>query len=199
MKKLIFLLLCSGALCWTSCEIKKTDDGKLPKVDVKTEEGKLPKYKVNWADVNVGTTTRTVKVPKVKVVMEEEEVKVPYIDVQMPDEQGDDTGVKEERTLAVEAQVKGETHDLKIQEVYAKEDHLYVIAVLKPTGQNLQDETMQVSDQIVVNVPEDMNVKYYIIGDKPQGSFFNTRYTYINSKSEIADKLEGAKIIYSRS
>ncbi|MFN7115455.1 MAG: hypothetical protein ACK4TA_01570 [Saprospiraceae bacterium] len=188
-------------LSLASCEIKKTEEGKMPEVEVDTEAGKLPDYKVDWADVDVGTTTRTVKVPKVVVVMEEREVKVPYIDVKMPNDtaSGRTTTEREERTLAVEAQVHGESHELNIEEVYATDNRLYVISRLTPTGQDLQNETMQVSDQIVVNVPEDMNVKYYIIGKKPDGNFFNTRYTYISSREEIADKLQGGKTIYSRS
>lgn len=198
MKTNFLLLAILAFFCFTSCEVKQTEEGKLPDVDVDAEAGKLPKYDVNWADVDVGTTTRTVKVPKVVVVMEEEEVQVPYVDVKMPAEQGDDTGVREERTLAVEAQVEDESHDLKIQEVYATENRLYVVATLKPTGQDLQNQTMRVSDQIVVNVPEDMNVKYYIIGEKPEGSFFNFRYNYISSRDEIADRLQDGKMIYQR-
>ncbi len=75
-------------LAFASCEVKQTEEGKLP--DVETEPGKLPEYDVDWADVDVGTTTRTVKVPKVVVVMEEEEVNVPYIDVKMPSDQNGD-------------------------------------------------------------------------------------------------------------
>ncbi|MFC5051937.1 hypothetical protein ACFPK9_15145 [Rubritalea spongiae] len=59
----------------TSCEVEKTEEGKLPEVDVdvKTEEGKLPEYDVETADVEV----------KEKKV----EVTVPDVDVKMPDEQ----------------------------------------------------------------------------------------------------------------
>ncbi len=98
----------------------------------------------------------------------------------------------------MEAEVRGEVYDLKIQEVYATNNRLYVISTLEPTGQNLQDETMRVSDRIVVNVPSDMDVKYYIIGEKPEGFFFNMQYKYIDNKADIADKLEGGKVIYQR-
>lgn len=193
MKKL-FLLALSAVLFLMSCEIKQKEEGKLPDVDINTESGKLPKYEVDWAKVDVGTTTRTIKVPKVVVVMEEKEVSVPYIDVKMP---ADSNAVREERTLAVEAQVSGETQDLQIKEVYATENRLYVIAELKPTGQDLQKETMRVSDQVVVNVPDDMNVKYYIIGKRPSG-LFNLQYNYIDSRADIANKLQNGKVIYSR-
>lgn len=190
----LFLLVFSATLFLSACEIKQKESGELPKVDVTAEEGKFPKYEVDWAKVDVGTTTRTVKVPKVVVVMEEQEVTVPYIDVKMPN---DSAAVREERTLAVEAQVSGETHDLQIQEVYATENRLYVLAALKPTGQNLQKETMRVSDQIVVNVPDDMNVKYYILGKRPSG-LFNLQYNYIDSRAEIEERLQNGKVIYRR-
>ncbi|MDB4292623.1 hypothetical protein N9954_04395, partial [Maribacter sp.] len=64
-----------------SCNIKKDEKGVLPEIDVDVDLGELPEYEVNWADINVGTTTKMVKIPKVIVVMEEEEVEVPFIDV----------------------------------------------------------------------------------------------------------------------
>ncbi|MEL6924815.1 MAG: hypothetical protein AAFO94_12280, partial [Bacteroidota bacterium] len=161
-------------------------------VDLTVEEGQLPKFDVDWADVNVGTRTEVVKIPKVRVVMEEEEIEVPYIDVDMPEADGD----KEETTLAVEAEVTGVEHQLEIDEVYATGKRLYVIAGLQAKDQEIGEERMRVSDQLILNAP-DLDVKYYIIGKRPEGSF-NKRYTYINSKTAIADKLTKGKKIYSR-
>jgi hypothetical protein len=199
MRKMLFVAF-AAIFVFENCEIKQTEKGELPKVRVNAEEGKLPKFDVDWAKVNVGTTTRIVKVPKVVVVMEEQEIKVPYVDVDMPSDSGSvntSPRQKEERTLTVEAEVSGQTQDLKIQEVYATENRLYVIAELEPTGQDLQKETMRVSDRVVVNVPDDMDVKYYIIGKRPSG-LFNLQYRYIDSRAAIADKLQGGKVIYSR-
>lgn len=67
-------------------DVVKTQDGKMPSVDVDVKGGQLPKYDVETADVDVGTETKTVDVPKAKVVVEKETVKVPDIDVKMPDE-----------------------------------------------------------------------------------------------------------------
>lgn len=59
----------------TGCDFKKTEKGELPEidVDVAAEAGELPEYDVDWDEVNVGTKMETVEIPKVVVVMEEEE------------------------------------------------------------------------------------------------------------------------------
>ena len=63
-----------------ACDIDKSEAGELPDVEV-DESGDLPEWDVDWADVDAGTTEETVTVPKLKVVMEEETVEVPYIDI----------------------------------------------------------------------------------------------------------------------
>ncbi|MBR9847188.1 MAG: hypothetical protein GYB35_14305, partial [Algicola sp.] len=99
-----------------SCNVNQKKEAELPEVDVdvSTEEGQLPTYEVNWADVDVGTTTKTVEIPKVVIVMEEEEVEVPYIDVNMPDDK--DNQEKVERNIVIEAEVTDKEHELEIQE-----------------------------------------------------------------------------------
>lgn len=175
----------------SSCDVEQTEEGDMPEVDVDVEEGNMPEYDVDWADVDISTRQETIQVPKVRVTMEEEVTEVPYIDVTMPDEMGE----KGERTLLVEAEISGEEQEIDIQEVYAVGDRLIVLATLEPTGQSLGDETIRVSDQIVLNAP-DMTVKHYIIGEKPESSF-NNQYTYISSRSEISDILQNGRQIYS--
>ncbi len=70
----------------TGCEVKKTQDAKAPSVDVdvKTSPGQMPKYDVDAADVDVKTTEEKVLVPKVG--LQEETIKVPDVDVNMPGE-----------------------------------------------------------------------------------------------------------------
>lgn len=188
----LFTLLC---LCLTltlaACEVDQTEEGSLPDVDVAvdTEPGDLPEYDVDWANVDVGTTTRTVEVPKVVVTTETEEVEVPYLDMNIPE-----GGDKMERTIAVEAEVAEEA-ELEIQEVYATGNRLIVISDLERTGQALDGEVIRVSDRIVLNAP-DLDVKHYIIGERPEGDF-NTRYTYVDSRAGI-DGLENGRSIYSR-
>jgi hypothetical protein len=178
MKTTIKILFSLALISLISCDVDQTQEGEMPEVDVDVEEGEMPEYDVDWADVDVNTTTRTIEVPKVVVVMEEEQVEVPVVDVDMPNEE------KEERTIMVEAQVAETSHEIEIEGVYASKNRLFVVSELENTGQDLQQQTMRVSDQIVLNAP-DLDVKHYIIGEKPRGDF-NNQYTYISSKSEVS-------------
>ena len=60
------------------------------------DAGRWPKYDVNWADVDVGTTTKTVTVPKLEGKREQVKVQVPYIDIKGPG-----SVAREERTITV--------------------------------------------------------------------------------------------------
>ena len=60
-------------------DIDQTRETALP--EVKTEGGQMPAFDVDTADVDVGTTTETVELPKVDVDTTKEEVKVPTVDV----------------------------------------------------------------------------------------------------------------------
>lgn len=77
------LAVVSVLFSFTACEVKKTEEGKAPTVEV--EEGKMPKYDVNTADVDVNKKEKEVTVPK--VTTEKKEVTVPDVDVTMPSEQ----------------------------------------------------------------------------------------------------------------
>ncbi|ALM21739.1 hypothetical protein AAT17_11095 [Nonlabens sp. MIC269] len=190
MKKYIIPFFISASIL-TSCDVKKTEKGSLPEVDVdvEAEAGNLPEYEVNWADVDLTTETRMVEVPKVVVVMEEEEVEVPVIDVEMP---GED---KNERTLLVEAEVSDYDHELEIEEVRAANKKLYVIASLEKTETSLDGKTIRKQDQIDLNAPA-MDVEYIIIGDRPD-RVFNKNNTYVASKANLNDAIKNATVIYS--
>ncbi len=194
MKRILCFLLI-GTLV-VSCDINQKKETELPEVDVDVEEGQLPTFDVEWADVNVGTTTKKVEIPKVVIVMEEEEVEVPYIDVDMPNDFDDKYGEKEERTLMVEAEVSGMEHDIEIKEIWAKGNNLYVISELEATDQSIDDKKMRVSDQITLNAP-DLNVKHYIIGERPD-RVFNTQHRYFKSMADLKSTLgDGYTSIYS--
>ncbi|NJB85157.1 hypothetical protein GGR26_000902 [Lewinella marina] len=182
------------AVGFTSCDVDQTQEGELPEVDVDidTEPGQAPEYDVDWVDVDVNTTTRMVEVPNVTVEMVEEPVEVPVLDVDWPDEYGD----SEETTFMVEADVDQEA-ELEIEEIYTTGQRMIVLASLEKEGERLSNgQLMRVSDQVVVNAP-DMDVRYYIIGDRPDG-MTNTRYRYISDRSEIADMMKNGQSIYSR-
>lgn len=191
MKKLLLSMTALSLLFATSCDVKQTKETELPDVDVSVDEGQLPEFDVEWADIDVGTRTKTVEVPKVVVVMEEVEVEVPYVDVDMPDEFGD----KEERTIMVEAEIDGTEHELEIKKVYASKNNLIVVSELEKGDTSLGDKKLRISDQITLNAP-DLNVKHYIIGERPN-RVFNNAYKYFNNESEMKKRLEGYTEIYS--
>lgn len=191
MRKLVLPILAVALLA--SCNIKKEEKGELPEVDVdvSTEAGELPEYDVNWADIEIGTTTKTVKVPKPIIVMEEEEVEVPVIDFDMP---GED---KEERTILVEAEITGSEHELMIQEIRASNNRLYVISKLTNLDTDLGDKKMRIQDQVEINAP-DLDVKHIIVGEKSD-NLMNNQYRYVDTMDDLADEIKSAKVIYTDS
>ena len=71
------------AVATTGCKVDKTQDGKMPEVEVKG--GQIPKYDVKGPTVEVGTKTKEINVPTdVKVTTEKKEIKLPEISVTPP-------------------------------------------------------------------------------------------------------------------
>lgn len=193
MKKTI-ILLSAIAFTFASCDIDKKGEVEMPDVDVAVdvEEGNLPEFDVDWAEVNVGTKTKLVNVPKVQVVMEEEEVEVPFIDVNMPN----DDSEKEELSIVAEAEFDNFEHELTIQEIRASQNRLYVISKLDRLETKLEGEVMRVQDQVELNAP-DLDIKHIIVGDRPHRSF-NNRYSYFTSMNDIPAAAKSAKVIYKK-
>lgn len=196
MKKLLLSVLALSLLVMTSCDVDQKKEAKLPEVDVDVDldgkKGQLPSFDVNWADVNVGTTTKTVKVPKVVVVMEEVEVEVPYVDVDMPNDS--EFGEKEERTILVEAEVEGVEHELDIEKIYANKNNLVVVSTLEKGETSLGDKKLRISDQVTLNAP-DLNVRHYIVGERPN-RMYNRSYRYFSTMDEVEQQLKGYTVIY---
>ena len=176
-----------------SCDVNQKKEAKLPgvDVDVDVEAGQLPTFDIDWADVNVGMKTTKVMIPKVVIVMEEEEIEVPYIDVDMPN-----SGEKEELTLMVEAEVSDKEHSIDIKEIVATENNLYVISNLKELTTSLGDKKLRVSDQVILNAP-DLNVKHIIVGEKPN-RVFNDQHKYVANIATFKKGLKNPKVIYSK-
>ena len=61
------------ALAFTACDVKKTQEGEMPKVNV--EGGKMPKYDVDPAEVRVEQEKKTITVPDVDIITEDEKKK----------------------------------------------------------------------------------------------------------------------------
>ena len=76
-------------------EVKKTADGRLPSVDVDAKGGQMPEFDVDVAEVEVGTEKKDVTVPKPIVVVEEEQIDVPDVDVKMPGKSSEQTSLEE--------------------------------------------------------------------------------------------------------
>lgn len=81
----------------TLIDVDQTKEGELPSVtvDVDADGGELPEFEANVGDIDVGTETETVLVPE--VVLVEEEVEVPTVDIETPEEDAaEDAGEPEE-------------------------------------------------------------------------------------------------------
>lgn len=194
MKKLLINLSILSILALFSCDVEQTEKGDLPDVDVEvtSEEGNMPEYDINWMDVNVGTKTKTVTVPKLQVTMDEEEVEVPYITAQWP---ADFDQEVMEQTIMVQAEVINDDAELEIEEIYAAPNVLYVISELEAEDdENENVNSLRLTDQVVISAP-DLAVKHYIIGGKPARSF-NNAYSYIDSMEDILDRLDNTQKIY---
>lgn len=76
----------SGQMPKYDVDVTKTQDGRMPDVDVDFEAGKLPKYEVHGPDVSLGTEEKTVEIPDVDVDVtnEEKSITVPDVDVTLP-------------------------------------------------------------------------------------------------------------------
>lgn len=172
----------------TSCRVEQEQAARLP--DVEVEPGRLPEYNIQGPDVNVGVTERTVTVPKVVVIQEEETIKVPFIDVDVPGAE------RQERTITVEAEVPSGGYNLEIQDVYTVNNELWVVSRLEEENPNAPQTAVRVSDRIVINAP-DMPVRHYIIGERPRSSF-NEQYTFIDSQQQIASQLESGRQLYGQ-
>jgi len=191
--KIIYYSIFALSALFIGCDVEKTEEGESPDldVDVEADAGEAPEYDVDWANVNVGERTKTVKVPKVVVVMEEEEVEVPYLDVSMPDN-GKNVA---EQTIKVEVEVSEYMHEIDIEKVYALSNKLIVISELEREAEALEQNRVRISDQIIINAPDDLVIRHYIIGDQPQGDF-NSSYSYIASENDISEKIADANVIY---
>lgn len=189
--KVLPLILTVFLVPLTACQVEQEESGSLPDVDVNVEPGNLPEYDIEGPDVNVGVTERTVTVPKLIVVQEEETVEVPYIDVDVPGAE------RQERTITTEIEVPTSGYNVEITGIYAVNNQLWVVSRLSETDPNAPQATMRVSDRVVLNAP-DIPIRHYVIGERPQGSF-NQQYTFIEDRQAIASQLESGRPIYQQS
>jgi hypothetical protein len=174
------------------CNVERTQEARAPDVDV--DPGQWPKYDVKWADVDVGTTERTITVPKLEVRREQETVQVPYIDINVPG-----AGDRAERTVTVELEVPSSGYDVEIKEIRAAGDELWVISELqKRAGQPAAQAITRVDDRVVIRSPEDLDVRKIVIGSRPEG-VYNQQYTFVENRSALEERIPaGGRVIYQR-
>jgi hypothetical protein len=188
---LMLLALAGGTSA--ACDVTRTESGRAPSVDVDVdaEPGRWPEYDVDWANVDVGTTQRTITVPVVRVVQETREISVPYIDINPPGARN-----REEQTITMEIEAPHAGYALRIVEVRATNDTLWVIGQLTENQQPANREMTRVSDQIVVNAPEDLDVRRVIIGDRPAG-VYNQQFRYFSDRAAVDQAIpSGGRVLY---
>ncbi|NJK38406.1 MAG: hypothetical protein HC920_11995, partial [Oscillatoriales cyanobacterium SM2_3_0] len=169
---------------------EQEEAGSLPDVDVSVEPGSLPEYDIQGPDVNVGVTERTVTIPKVIVVQEEETVEIPYVDVDVPGAE------REERTITTEVEVPSKGYALNIQGIHVVNNELWVVSQLEVQNPNAVQAITRVSDRVALNAPS-MPVRQYVIGERPEGSF-NEQYTFISDRQQIAAELDSGRQLYEQ-
>lgn len=176
------------------CTTEQTQPGEAPDIDIDVDPGQWPEYKVNWADVDVGTREQTVTVPVVRIERETRQVTVPYIDINPPGARD-----REERTIQVNVDVPHAGYDLQITQVRAAGDNLWVVARLDERDQAAAQAMTRVSDRVVVNAPDDLDVRKVIVGQPPQGTG-GGEHRFVDSMSALNQMIpQGSRVIYERS
>jgi len=187
-------ICCAALIALSGCRAEQTQEGRSPDVDVNVDPGQWPRYNIKWADVDVGTREQTVTVPVVRIEQETRQVTVPYIDINPPG-----AGAREERTISVDVDVPHAGYQLQITEVRAANDTLWVIARLTERSQPAAQAVTRVADQVVVNAPEDLNVRRIVVGQRPQG-VQNQQYRFVDSMAALDQQIPaGGRVLYQRS
>jgi len=184
---------CLAVFGVTGCTTEQTRPGEAPDVDVDVDPGQWPEYKVNWADVDVGTREQTMTVPVIRIEEETRQVSVPYIDINPPGARD-----REERTIRVELDVPHAGYNLEITEIRATGDDLWVVARLNETEQAATQAMTRASDQIVVNAPDDLDVRKVVVG-RPPAVTGPQEYRFVDSMEALNQAIpQGGRVIYQR-
>ena len=124
---------------------------------------------------------------------ETRQVSVPYIDINPPGGRN-----REERTITMEVDVPNAGYQLQIMEVRAASDNLRVIANLTRAADQPSAQVMtRVSDQVIVNAPEDIDVRKVIVGERPEGAY-NQQHRFVDSMAALDQQLKGGRVLYQR-
>ena len=183
---------CCAAFGSAGCTAEQTEPGEAPDINVDVDPGQWPEYKVNWADVDVGTREQTVTTPVIRIEEETRQVTVPYIDINPPGARD-----RQERTIRVNVDVPHAGYRLEIAEIRASGDNLWVIARLDQADQAAAQVMTRASDQVVVNAPADLDVRKIIVGQQPQGA--STEHRFVSSMDALNQMIpQGGRVLYQR-
>jgi len=176
-------------------EVVQTEEGEMPSVDVDAEGGQLPEFDIDVADVDVGTTTETMKVPKVKLVVEEEEFEVPYVDVDMPD---DADGEKIRQKILASVETPNPGYSLEIQKVYYINGDIVVISELTEKNVKQADGPGAAHDALVINAPE-AEINHYVISSVDGLEGRNGDYEFVRTANDLDFEMNEGSVIYTSS
>ena len=176
------------------CSVEQQEPAEAPDVDVNVDPGRWPEYKVNWADIDVGTSERTITVPVVRIEKETRQITVPFIDINPPG-----AGDTEERVIAIALDVPHVGYELNITEVRASGDDLWVISRLQEPQKPAAQGVTRVSDRVVIDAPENLDVRRVVVGARP-GGVENEDVRFVESMSQVDQIIPSqGRVLYRRS
>ena len=179
------------SLAMIGCAADRMQEPRGPEVDA--EAGRWPQYEVNWADIDVGTSERTITVPVLRVEKKTRQVTVPFIDINPPGARG-----RAERVISIDVTVPHAGYELQITEIRASGDDLWVIGRLREIGPPAAHVVTRLSDQAAVNAPDDLDIRRVVIGERPDG-IDNQQLRFVESMERLEQIVPaGARLLYRR-
>ena len=184
---------CLSLAIVSGCAVDQTQEARAPDVDVEVDPGRWPQYKVNWADIDVGMSERTITVPVVRIEKETRQITVPFIDINPPGARG-----RNEQAISIDVDAPHAGYELQIAEVRASGDDLWVVGTLRETGTPKAQVITRVSDRVVINAPEDLDIRRVVVGERPRGGD-NEKLRFVASSDELERIIpDGARVLYRR-
>lgn len=182
---------CIAMTAMLGCAVDQTQGAKAPEVDVEVDPGRWPEYDVKWADVDVGTSERTITVPVVRVDKETRRITVPYIDVNPPGARD-----RDERVLSIDVDVPHSGYEVQIVEVRTSSDDLWVVGQLRETKTPSRKTKSRVSDRVMINAPKNLDVRVVVVGERPDD---NDHLRFVDSMDALQPVIpDGARLLYRR-
>jgi hypothetical protein len=182
---------CFAITAMTGCAVDQTQGAQAPDVDVEVDAGRWPEYDVSWADIDVGTSERTITVPVVRFEKDTTSITVPYVDVNPPGARD-----RAERVLSIDVDVPHSGYELQIVEVRASGDDLWVVGRLRETAAPSRQMQTRVSDRVMLNAPRDLDVRIVVVGERPSG---NDHLRFVDSMDALQQMIpDGARLLYRR-